>query len=90
MPTIDSAKKRMPKHDKKRKRNQKTRSSIRTKLRRFEEAVEAGDVEEARERLREAESAWDRAASKGVIPQRRASRKIGRLKKRFAKLESEG
>ena len=89
MPISESAKKRVRQDEKKRERNKKKRSYVRTTQRLFEDAVEAGDVELARERLREAESAWDRAASKGVIPKKRASRKVSRMKKRFSKLENE-
>lgn len=79
----------MRQNEKRRKRNKKRKSEIRTAIRRFEEALEEGDVEEARERLRIAESKWDRAASKGVVPKNRASRKISRLKRRFASFEDE-
>ena len=89
MPTVDSAEKRMRQNKKKRKRNKTRKARIRTAARRFEQAIEDGDLEAARERLGNAESEWDRAASKGVIPKRRASRKIGRMKKMLSKLENE-
>ncbi|MFB6372352.1 MAG: 30S ribosomal protein S20 [Bradymonadaceae bacterium] len=89
MPTIDSAEKRMRQNEKKRKRNKTRKARIRTLARRFEDAIEEGNLEEARNLIGETESAWDRAASKGVIPKSRASRKIGRLKKMLSKLENE-
>jgi len=89
MPTIDSAEKRMRQNEKKRERNQNRKARIRTLARRFEAAVEEGDLEKARELIGQVESAWDRAASKGVIPKRRASRKIGRLKKMLSKAENQ-
>jgi small subunit ribosomal protein S20 len=89
VPTSDSAEKRARQNKKRHKRNKKTKSHVRTTLRRFEEAVEDEDLETARERLREAESAWDRAASKGVVPKKRASRKVGRMKRELNQLEEE-
>ena len=89
MPIHDSAKKRMRQDAKKRERNQERRSRIRTAARQFEQAIEEGDLEAARELLGKAESEWDRAASKGVVPKRRASRKIGRLKKMLSKAEQD-
>lgn len=88
MPTIESAKKRKRQSEKRRKHNKKQRSKMRTAVKTFEEAihdVEASDVDldEVQELLRNAESQLDRAVSKGVIPKSRASRKVGRLKKRF-------
>ncbi len=89
MPTIDSAEKRMRQDEKKRERNKTRKSRVRTAARRFEKALEEGDLEEAEERLRIAESEYDRAVTKGVVPQNRASRKIGRLKKRFHEAKQE-
>jgi small subunit ribosomal protein S20 len=89
MPTIDSAEKRMRQDEKKRERNKTRKSRVRTAARRFEEALEEGDLEEAEERLRAAESEYDRAVTKGVVPQNRASRKIGRLKKRLHEAKQE-
>ena len=89
MPTSESAKKRARQNKKRRKRNKNTKSHVRTTLRRFEEAIEQEDVDLAKERLRKAESAWDRAASKGVVPKKRASRRVGRMKRELSKLEDE-
>lgn len=89
MPTIDSAEKRMRQDEKKRERNKTRKSRVRTAARRFKKALEEGDLEEAEERLRVAESEYDSAVTKGVVPQNRASRKIGRLKKRFHEAKQE-
>ena len=89
MPTSDSAEKRVRQSEKRRERNKKRKSRIRTTRRRFEQALEEGDLEEARERLRDAEAAWDRAASRGVVPQNRASRKVGRMKRALSKAEQD-
>ncbi len=83
MPIHDSAKKRVRQDKKRRARNKTRKSRVRTAVRHFEEALEEGDLDEADELLREAESEYDAAASKGVVPKERASRKIGRMKQRL-------
>jgi len=80
----------MRQNEKRRKQNKQKKSEIRTARRRFLDAVEEGDLDEARERLGIAESKWDSAASKGLVPENRARRKISRMKKKLAKLEQEG
>ena len=45
----------------------------------FYRALEAGDRERAREIRDESQRAYDKAASKGVVHQNKASRKLGRL-----------
>ncbi len=65
-------------------RNRHVKSRMRTLVKQFRKAVEAGDLENARERLRSAEGSIRRAASKGVIPKRRASRSVGRLSRTLA------
>ena len=54
---------------------------MRTLIKGFRTAVEGGDAEAAGESLRKAERAIRKAASKGLIPQRRADRSISRLTK---------
>ena len=46
------------------------------------------DAADAAEKLRIAERAIRRAASKGVIPKRRASRSVGRLSKQLGRLQA--
>lgn len=88
MPTHESAEKRMRQNAKRRMRNKNVRSRLTTYTRQFEEKLEAGDFDAAAEAMREVESVYDRAVSKGVIPQKRASRKISRLKKRLNAAQS--
>jgi small subunit ribosomal protein S20 len=45
----------------------------------FYRALEAGDRERAREIRDESQRAYDKAASKGVVHQNKASRKLSRL-----------
>ena len=62
--------------------NKARRSSVRTFLRRVEEAISAGDKAAANEALKLAEPAMMRAVSRGVFHKNTASRKISRLNKR--------
>lgn len=66
------------------KRNTHVKSTMRTHVKNFRTAVEAGNAEDAAAKLRIAESAIRRAATKGVIPARRASRSVSRLAKQLA------
>lgn len=88
MPTHKSAEKRMRQNVKRRMRNKGVRSTLTTQTRKFREAIEAGDTDTATAQLREVESTYDRAVAKGVIPQKRASRKISRLAKRLHEAQS--
>jgi small subunit ribosomal protein S20 len=64
-------------------RNKGVRSELKTKVRRFEEAVEAGDKSAAEEALREAVRAYDKAAAKGVVHANKAANKKSRLTRRL-------
>ena len=88
MPTHKSAEKRMRQNAKRRMRNKGVRSTLTTSTRKFREALESGDLDAAVERVREVESTYDRAVAKGVIPKKRASRKVSRLKKRLSKAKA--
>ena len=50
----------------------------------FYKALEAGDVERARQIRNESQSTYDKAATKGVIHPNKASRKTARLDKALA------
>ena len=66
--------------------NTARRSRVRTFLRKFEEALAAGDPTVARETFVQAESELMRAVSKGVVHKNTASRKVSRLAARLKKL----
>ena len=66
--------------------NQARRSRVRTFLRKFEEALAAGDPKVARDTFVQAESELMRAVSKGVVHKNTASRKVSRLAARLKKL----
>lgn len=89
MPTHESAEKRMRQNAKRRMRNKAVRTRLTTVARKFREQIEAGDIEAAAEQIREVESTYDRAVSKGVIPRKRASRKVSRLKKSLSAAQAD-
>ncbi|MDO8410461.1 MAG: 30S ribosomal protein S20 [Phenylobacterium sp.] len=66
--------------------NTARRSRVRTYLRRFEEAIAAGDAAVATTAFVEAQSEVMRAVTKGVIHKNTASRKVSRLAARLKKL----
>jgi small subunit ribosomal protein S20 len=79
-----SAEKRARQDVRRRDRNRAVRSGTRSVVRKVRAELEAGAAEPAA-RVREAESALRRAASKGLIPKRRASRLVARLARRAAR-----
>jgi small subunit ribosomal protein S20 len=72
---IKSQIKRVKTNEKRRQRNKSVKSALRTSIRRFREALEAGDNDKIVERQRSASRALDKAASKGVIHQNQAANK---------------
>jgi small subunit ribosomal protein S20 len=76
-----SAKKRARQTIKRRARNRNIGSAVKTGVKAFRAAADSGDEAATTTSLREAESLLRRAASKGVIPKKRASRSISRLAK---------
>jgi len=83
-----SALKRIRQSARRQKHNQHIRSGMRTEIKRFRQAVEAGDSARASESFAAAERAIRRASSKGLIPKRRADRSVGRLAKSLNALGS--
>lgn len=75
-----SALKRIRQSNKRRDRNIAVRSRMRTIVKKFRKALEDGEAD-AGDKLRAAESEIRKAATKGLIPARRASRTISRLAK---------
>lgn len=62
--------------------NKARRSRIRTYVKKVELAVEAGNADEAKVALREAQPELMRGVTKGVLHKKTASRKVSRLAKR--------
>ncbi len=75
MANIKSQVKRIKTNEAARQRNQSVRSSLRTSIRGFREAVEAGDKDKAAELGQVAARKLDKAASKGVIHRNQAANK---------------
>ena len=82
MANIKSQIKRVKTNEKRRQRNKSVRSSVRTAVRRFREAIEAGDGEKATELQRAAAKALDKAAGKGVIHKNQAANRKSAMAKR--------
>ena len=81
MPNIKSAKKRVKIIEKKTLRNNMIKSGYKSAVRKFEEAIQAGNVEEAKTLFVEATKKIDQACTKGVIVKNTAARKKSRLAK---------
>jgi len=90
MPHSASAKKRHRQNLRDRERNRQVKSVIKTSIRKVLDAVSAGDVDLARERLRAAAKTADRAAAKGTIHGNRAARIKSRLSSRVRNLAQGG
>jgi small subunit ribosomal protein S20 len=82
-----SARKRARQALRRRARNRHQQSRVRTAVKRAEEAIAEGNAESAGGALRTAESLLRRAASKGAIPRKRASRQVSRLAKAAHQLD---
>jgi small subunit ribosomal protein S20 len=66
--------------------NKARRSRIRTYVKKVELAVEAGNADEAKIALKEAQPELMRGVTKGVMHKKTASRKVSRLAKRVKAL----
>ena len=86
MANIKSQIKRIRTNEKARLRNKSVRSSLKTAVRSFREAADAGDRESIETRLRAASRALDKAASKGVIHANQAANRKSAMAKRAAAL----
>jgi len=82
---IKSAQKRILVTAKNTAANRMIKSQLKTAIRRFEEALESENYDEAKTRLKFVEKKLYQAAAKGTIHKARASRKISRLAKRLNK-----
>ncbi|MGB9375706.1 MAG: 30S ribosomal protein S20 [Jiangellales bacterium] len=85
MANIKSQKKRILTNEKARARNKAVRTSVRSQVRKFREAADAGSAD-AVALAREATKALDKAASKGVIHKNQAANRKAAIAKRAAAL----
>ena len=83
MPNIKSAIKRVKVSEKKNLRNRMVKSAMKTSVKKFNTAIEAGSADAAL--LSATQAAVDKAASKGVIHKNAANRKKSRMAKSLNK-----
>ena len=81
---IKSGLKRRRQECQERERNTVVKSDLKTQLKKIDAALDSGDLKAAGEILRETESKLKKAASKGVLKKKAASRKTGRLAKKIS------
>ena len=79
MANIKSQKKRILQNAAAQERNKAVRSALKTKVRRFREALATGDSDKATVALRDATRALDKAVSKGVIHKNQAANRKSAL-----------
>ncbi len=88
MANIKSQLKRIKTNEKARLRNKSVKSALKTSIRKFREAADAGDVAAAAELSRAAGRQLDKAASKGIIHANQAANRKSALAKRAQELAS--
>ncbi|UAL28359.1 30S ribosomal protein S20 [Nocardioides rotundus] len=86
MANIKSQIKRNKQNEKRHERNKAVKSSLKTAVRKFREAAEAGDKDKAVALGRDASRALDKAVSKGVIHKNQAANRKSKIAKRAASL----
>ena len=87
MANIKSQIKRIKQNEKAHQRNKAVKSALKTSVRKFREAADAGNVEEATAALRVATRQLDKAVSKGVIHKNQAANRKSAIAKRLAELK---
>lgn len=86
MANIKSQIKRNTQNIKAHERNKAVKSSLKTAVRKFRAAADAGDKDQAIQLGRDAGRALDKAVSKGVIHQNQAANRKSRMAKKVAAL----
>ena len=87
MPNIKSAKKRVLTSAKKRENNNVVEQRTKTSIKKFVKEVEAGNKENANEKLNAAIKNIDKAASSGLMHKNKAARQKSRLMKLNTQVE---
>src|SRR6516225_4923190 len=85
---IKSQIKRNKQNEKAHQRNKAVKSSLRTSVRKFREAADARNLDEAETALRAACRQLDKAASKGVIHKNQAANRKSAIARRYAELQA--
>jgi small subunit ribosomal protein S20 len=78
--------KRIKTNEKRTERNKAVKSELRTWIRKFREAADAGDKDAAQDALKKASTKLDKAVSKGVIHENQAANKKSSMAKKAATL----
>ncbi|MDE6410991.1 MAG: 30S ribosomal protein S20 [Clostridia bacterium] len=86
MPNIKSAKKRVLVTEKKTLQNKAIKSALKTSIKKFLNAVNAGDKDTANALYPETVSAIDSAVTKGILHKNNANNKKAKLAKKLATL----
>ena len=86
MANIKSQIKRNKQNEKRHERNKAVKTRLKTAVRKFREAAEAGDAAQAKELAQDASRKLDKAASKGVIHKNQAANRKSALNKQAASL----
>jgi small subunit ribosomal protein S20 len=85
---IKSQIKRNKQNEKRRLRNKSVKSSLKTAIRKFNEASTGGEVQSATVLMRAASRQLDKAVSKGVIHKNQAANRKSAIAKRLQSLSS--
>ena len=85
MANIKSAKKRIKVSESKRKVNQARKSSLKTNIKKFDEALEENNTEKAQEVLKVVDKKLKQATHRNLIHKNAASRTLSKLTKRLNK-----
>ena len=88
MPNIKSAKKRVSIIEKKTLRNNMIKSEYKSAVKKFEEAISASNIEEAKSLFVIATKKIDQACTKGIIVKNTAARKKSNLAKKLNALKA--
>jgi small subunit ribosomal protein S20 len=83
---IKSQIKRIKQNEKRHQRNKAVKSGLKTAVRKFREAADAGDKDQATTLARDASRKLDQAASKGVIHKNQAANRKSAMAKRAGTL----
>lgn len=86
MPNTASQEKRNRQNVRRRQRNKAVRSTVRTSLKKFGSAVDAGDHGAAEVAYRVASQELDKAVTKGVVHRNNAANKKSRMARRLASM----
>ncbi len=86
MANIKSQIKRNKQNESARERNKSVKSALKTSIRRFREAAESGDTEQAQQLAKTANRKLDKAVSAGVIHRNQAANKKSSISKKVATL----